>query len=608
MNMKSNQVQRAIRLCGISLVLCAAAGAAFAQAPSLLKGGPEETPKQPETLVIKPKSEEPASPRKPADDQRILAKELRGVVIVGALDKVARRGVTNVTGVQVQDVELLSGPDFTKVVEPFLGQPMSWNRCRDLQDAIILYCRKQGHFLVDVILPQQTVVEDTIQLVFLEGKLGKMQVVNMKQPLTAKSGKLTGYAPYTNGWFSEKLILGQIRLRPGEAVNSKELNEDLRWLNSNPFRQVDVLFKQGESIGQSDIMVEVQDRIPVRPFLGYENSGTKFTGQDRLLAGFNWGNAFGWDHQLSYQVSTDVEFELSKGHSASYVIPLPWRHTLGIFGSYTAFKTDLNGIISDGFSYGTGLRYTIPLAPVGKYQHQVAAGFDFKASDNTLNFGSTNSFAGTPFQIANFVVTYNGLLPDKFGQTSIGLEAYIAPGGIGAENTDQNIETVRAAGKASYGNFRGYIERLNKLPKNFSFLGRLSGQFATTRLPPSEQMFIGGFGTVRGYGERSFAGDSGWVVNAELRSPPLNMGSLLGGNTGSDYAQLLVFFDAGQVHVKNPQPADSAFPLDPMLYSTGGGFRYSVRKNLALRFDYGWQLTRREERISGPHLSVLLSF
>ena len=58
------------------------------------------------------------------------------------------------------------------------------------------------------------------------------------------------------------------------------------WLNNNPFRQVDVVFKPGEKLGATDVELDVNDRLPFRPYVGYEDSGTRFTGPDRFITGF----------------------------------------------------------------------------------------------------------------------------------------------------------------------------------------------------------------------------------------------------------------------------------------------------------------------------------
>src|SRR5438876_2769650 len=178
-------------------------------------------------------------------------------------------------------------------------------------------------------------------------------------------------------WFKDELIRSQVRLKPGDQVDSKKLLADLDWLNRNPFRQVDVRFEQGKQLGQSDVILRVEDRVPFRVYGGYEDSGTRFTGSERLLAGFNWGNAFGVDNQLNYQYTTDTEFRFVKAHSFSYLAPLPWRHTLTLLGSYVDGKAQFfkgSPTTATGRSYQGSLRYSVPLPPIQKYQHYVSAG------------------------------------------------------------------------------------------------------------------------------------------------------------------------------------------------------------------------------------------
>ena len=51
---------------------------------------------------------------------------------------------------------------------------------------------------------------------------------------------------------------------------------------------------------------------------------------------------FGLDQQLNYQYATDAKFDLVHANSASYLIPLPWRHTLMFYGSYVEGRADFS--------------------------------------------------------------------------------------------------------------------------------------------------------------------------------------------------------------------------------------------------------------------------
>ena len=559
-------------------------------------------PNAPPELAPKvPKKQSPAAalPGKPlpeesedAAGQALLLPSLDGLMIVKTQEEIKVEGAPEVKGLKVVGIPLLSGPDFQALVAPYFGRPVRFATVKRLQRQIILYCRAKDRPLVDVILPDQDLTKNAVlQLVFLEGTVGKLTVEN--------PGEV---------WFKEELIRGQVRLKPGDHIDSKQLLADLDWLNRNPFRQVDVLFKQGQQLGQSDVALQVQDRLPLRVYGGFEDTGTRFTGRDRLLAGFNWGNVFGVDHQLNYQYTTDTDFRLVKAHSVSYLIPLPWRHTLTLFGSYVDGRAEFGSgstTTAEGKSYQGSLRYSAPLPSLQKYQHEVSAGFDFKRANNDFIFGGTTHIPSDA-DINQFELGYSALLPDKWGQTSAGIEAYYSPGGLLGNNAASDFNSLRPGSSANYLYARLNAERITRLPYDFSWIVRFQGQLADRKLLPSEELGLGGHSTVRGYDERLVNGDNGWLISNELRTPSLRLGNLLNTPGGADFLQFLTFLDYGATRIYSPQASDPA----PDLASVGGGLRFTVSQNLAVRLDYGYQLTEHSlsTRTSRAHVSVLLSY
>ena len=71
------------------------------------------------------------------------------------------------------------------------------------------------------------------------------------------------------------------------------------------FRDVQAELTPGSKLGEVNITNVVQDRIPFRPFVGYDNAGVEIMGKDQLFAGFEWANVFGLDQRLNYQYTTD---------------------------------------------------------------------------------------------------------------------------------------------------------------------------------------------------------------------------------------------------------------------------------------------------------------
>ena len=559
------------------------------------------TPKVPEA---QPSSafelERPQSPRSPGGDREMIpGLKINGIIIVDEQAQIQQGGVEPPeSGVEVRGIPLLQTPEFISAMRAYLGRPVTENTIRDMQDEIILYCRERAHPLIDVFLKEQDISNGVLQLWFVEGRVGSVTVDNPGRR-----------------WFSDELLTSQMRVGPGDTVDSGELTEDLLWLNRNPFRQVGLLYTQGTNVGYSDLVLQVEDRIPLRGYAGYEDSGTVFTGEDRLFAGFNYGNAWGRDHQVNYQYTTDFELELLKAHSASYVAPLPWRHTLTLSGAYVDAKVDASEVDPDsnteaeGESILGGLRYAVPLPQRRNLQHELTAGFDYKRSNNDLEFSGTSQ-AVEDSEVLQFQLGYSLLLSDAHGQTTFGAEGFYSPGGLTDRNDDEFFESLRSGATADYAYGRVTAERITRLPWDYSWILTGVGQYASDRLLPSEQIGVGGYRSVRGYDERLANGDHGWIVSNEIRTRGFETLNFFPG--GVNTIQFLVFADYGATRIEGD--VDEGSDVEADLFSVGGGLRYTVGLHVSFRFDYGFQLYDRElsDDIRQPnsrgHLGLMVSF
>lgn len=527
---------------------------------------------------------------------------LKGVVIFGSREEIKEKGDVSADGVQVgpgSQLDLLRSAKFKADIQPLLDQPINTYNLGLLQRKIVLFYRKNNRPLVDVVLPaQESVGSGVIQIFILEGKLGKVEVEGNKH-------------------FKSELFTKNLRLREGDVIDSQELLSDLDWMNRNPGRHVDASFRRGEKLGESDVVLRVKDRYPLRGYVGYENNGPRFAGEDRVFAGFNWFNAFGLDHRLSYQFTADIDFDLLKAHSVSYEIPLPWRHTLSFYGGYADSEADFNTAIlrQKGSSYQISGRYEIPLGRMGNFSHLVNFGLDFKRMDNQLEFNGFVPFPfgplGSELDIFQVAVQYRSECHDKWGSTALRLDTYWSPGDVTAANDDAAFRAYRGPNSdASYIYTRLTLERSTRLPADFSWVLRATGQLASQNIPTSEQLGIGGSIGARGYDEREANGDNGYLIVNELYSPNLPFLSMINKKAG-DNLKLLAFFDMGQT-----QNIDLLVGEDPhiQLMSAGVGLRYQFRTNLSVRFDYGWQLmdsgtlNPHSPENSRGHIAAILSF
>lgn len=568
-------------LCAIALV--AAICPAGAQDLERLK--PKEL--EPKPGRVEEPSEKPV-PMAP-DAQKPLVGALRGIVFVATPAEVKKAGIPAFDGIRTEGVWLLEMESYQGLARARLGQPVSRASLNAMVREVIQHYRKCDRPVVDVIVPEQDITNGVVQFVVTEGHVGEVRVEE-------------------NQWFSSSRIASQVNLRPGDPISEKALTEDVAWLNTNPFRTVDAVFTPGKERGQTDVVIKAKDRFPVRFYTGYEDTGNDLTGDERWLAGFNWGDAFGLDQQLNYQFTTSSDFKKLVGHSGSWVIPLPWRHRLTFFGSRADTVGDVAEPLKlDGFSWQASARYAVPLPSLSWLTHEVSAGFDFKQSNNNLEFGGAQVF-GTTTDVDQFVFDYTATARDPYGATTFSGEFVYSPGGWTSRNFDENFAVARNDALAEYRYGKLSLERVTKLPWDFSWMAKGSIQIAHRNLLASEQLGVGGSTTVRGYDEREANGDEGYLVSTEIRTPPVSLGVPLGLEKAVDQLQFLGFFDYGVAENRILLPGE-----DPhvQLASVGPGVRYAISPWLSVRFDYGWQLyhtglnTRYNSR---GHLGVIIAY
>jgi len=548
-----------------------------------------------EVTPIAPAPAVPASPvPKAAGDKEVMLPKLKGLVFVAKPDQVVKSGVST-KGVTIKNVPVPDQADFEQLANKYLGAKLTHGDLNHLITDIILFYRQHDRPVVDVIVPEQDIATGTVQLVVLEGQVAKVAV--------------TG-----NRWFSSDEISDGISLKPGDEIRASQLQDDLDWINSNPFHSSTVIYHPGEKMGATDLELQTQDRFPARIYGGYEDSGNAATGFDRYEAGVNWGDAFGIGQQLNYQYTTSGDGESLRAHAGSYVIPLPWHNTLTFFGSYTDTKGNVPPLIGiTGHSYQISGRYSIPLPSLTcedlglRYKQSIAAGFDYKYNKNALEFGGLPS-GGTLYDVDQFVISYNGALTDPYGQTTLDDEYYASPGRWGGNNNDAQFNASHTMATSHYMYDTLTLERLTRLPGDWSLILRGTLQFSDANLAPSEQLGFGGYDTVRGYDEREVNGDEGYIFTTELRTPSISFGEIIGHPEFRDQLQLLGFWDYGAGYNHTLLPGEvSETPLS----SIGAGLRYTINTYVSVRFDYGFQLLRTgfdNDHGSRSDLGVVVSY
>ncbi len=527
---------------------------------------------------------QPVTP--PPDDPRATLKA-RGIVFVSALPQLRSGGMSAFDGVRIESVALLDNDAFRARIAPYLGKPVSMLLVQAISQETINFYTEHDRPVMRVTAPEQDVTSGVLQFLVTEGHVGGVHVEG-------------------NRWFKSSLFT--TRLLPGDPIFKSRLDADVAWLNRNPFRKVNAELAPGTESGTTDITFRVQDKLPLRVYAGYEDSGVVSTGEHRLFSGFNWGNVFGLGHQMGYQFTTSTEGpDVLQAHSLNYSIALPWRHEVTLLGTYALSKPDLGELFElEGETWQTSARYLIPLPSINKYEHELTLGYDFKSSDNNLQFGGLEVF-DTPVEVSQFSLGYSGSLPDKLGKTTVSLGGYWSPGGMSSHNDDESFDAARAGSESEYFYATLGLDRITRLPLGLTWSLGAKGQIADGNLQATEQFLLGGNATVRGYDELIVSGDSGILVRNEIYTPPFSVGKLVGASKLNDRLQFLAFHDYGYAEVTETLKGEEG---SASLQSAGLGLRWQIRNNVSIRFDYGWQLEVLGfgEDDGRAHMGVLVSF
>ena len=154
--------------------LTALGAAAFGQLAPFqpLTPTPLGDPNRPVVLPLVPI----APPTVAAASDEVLLPSLLGLAFLGDRAELRPEGVTR-QGVDATAVPLLRGEDFRRIAARYLGQPVTLERLNQLTHDLVVFFRAHGRPIVDVLVPEQDISRGTVQVLVLEGRLGRVKVI-----------------------------------------------------------------------------------------------------------------------------------------------------------------------------------------------------------------------------------------------------------------------------------------------------------------------------------------------------------------------------------------------------------------------------------------------
>jgi hemolysin activation/secretion protein len=488
--------------------------------------------------------------------------QLRAIVLITREGESALPASDVAPGIDISRCGFVSPEMAERALRSFLGQPIAPSLTVTIPDALRQELRQAGQTFAVAHVPVQDVTEGVLRVVVEQARLeGDLKVEGAK-------------------YFSAETYRLALPLVAGNPIDAPQVADRVAWLNDNPFRRAGIVVEAGTEPGTTKLTLRVQEERPWRFTAGYSNTGTAVTDEDRVSASVSWGNAFGRGDLVNYTFAADPRLEHSRSHAANYTTMFRSRRSLTIYGSHSAIESVLPvPLTQEGKSWQTGLRFGVPLKPLGQGSTQTLAfTADFKASDNNLEFAAI-PITDNLTHVVQFGATYGLNFAALGGRNTLSLAGYVSPGGLSDRNRGRYFGVSRFGAKAKYAYAKVSFSHQRAFgDTGFWWSTTAEAQAASGALLGTEQLNGGGVYAVRGYGESTAFGDEGVTVNNELHAPAFSPFKT------RDRADAFAFVDAAALHNRGIE-SDSI-----ELASAGVGLNYQVRRHFTLRAAYGWQL------------------
>ncbi len=445
--------------------------------------------------------------------------------------------------------EILSAEELEAVALDFRGREVSLGDLQRLAARINDLYKRKGVVTAQAIVPPQDVSSGVVTIRLVEGRLGSIRIKG-------------------NDSTNESYVAARLGLQPSDLMDLSMLEAALVRFNRTNDAQLRVELAPGERFATTDLSVLMTEPPRHDMRLTYDTMGSAATGKERSGLSYLNRSVFGFRDDLTLS-ATQATGQFSQ--SVSYGFPFnTWggRVNLGYYKDKTAIKNgQLATLKITGESVARVVSVRQPTIVDNRMQIDVVAGGKTRRSYNWID--------SVLLQRTDTEDNNLGIEAQLFDPQSNWFASYIHYDGnaLVTQREEFRIE-------------RGILRHNRQLIEGLAFRGNLAWQSTQqVLLPSSEQFFIGGEGSVRGYPVGVHSGDTGQTLNLELHHPLLNASADTGGLGATG------FFFADHGRVKPYRAPNSTLKPYESLTGVGWGMNVAMGKAAYARLTFGYGAT-----------------
>ncbi len=454
---------------------------------------------------------------------------------------------------------VLSQGELAAVAAPFLGRRLGRNRVNLLLRRVTEAFIEHGYITTRAYLGPQNLASGVLKVNVVAGKVGAF-TLNGK-PLRPIPDGARPFETDGGGVLTDAGTAWAFGTRVGDVLRLPDLEQGVDQINRLRRNQAELQILPGQSPGES--VVAVANRYGDRFFydLGMDNYGSTQTGKLRYRLGAEADNVIG------LQESIGLSFVGTRDSNAlvlSGAVPVGYQTF-----SYTTSVSEYQQVIGDvallegrTFSQILGWNSVLSRSRMGRMSIDVTFA-------RTRTERSIAGLALSPQSLSVLRVAANGFV--RFtanGQPATATYDFGFSRGVpwlDAVHDDATIGRGDAHNQFNKVDMTGTVQLTagTLLQTSWAYRGTLRGQFSPVALFGTQQIYLGGMSSVRGFTEGGIAGDSGFYLRNELawQNAPAWDGARI---------EPYVFLDGGKAHL-------NALGGWPTLAGTGIGVRAQGR-------------------------------
>jgi len=397
----------------------------------------------------------------------------------------------------------ISSAALAESLQAHVGSRLSLSQLQDLPQKVADVYGQQG-WLARVVLPAQDVTEGVIRFLVIEARLGQYRLEGDAQRVNRE-------------WLHRRL---SAQMTPGDWLQTGRLQAALLAADELPGVEVTAQLVPGEQDGQTDVVLALKDERLFQGKLTADNSGSRSTGEERVVFSGSLNGPLGFGDQASLMTVKTRGSEVARVAYDWPVGAAGWR--IGVNTSAMRYRiVGQTGLGGEGESSVHGARGSYPLMRSPEHRLDWSMTADHKNFLNLSPGGTVNTdyrvdviglaIEGAWFR-PNWVLSYGATL----NSGNVDLD--------GSPNQLADAREIKTDGRFHKLGFNAFSNYTLSTEWSLEAVGQV--QLASKNLDSSEKFYLGGANGVRAYlvsessgaqGPLLGSGSQGALIKVDLR-------------------------------------------------------------------------------------------